>query len=111
MSSGGNLTFFISSIFGRRQWSRKSVQLQLNCADLCLDSDIRKGYDAGVCLQADKARVGIDARRIPSNRIGRAAPKPSRFLAVVGYCGGEIDRGDSERCSELDNCVRAARSH
>jgi len=76
------LTFFISSISGRRQWSRKSVQLQLNCAILCLDSDIRKGHVASVCLQADKARVGIDARRIPSNRIGRAAPEPSRYLAV-----------------------------
>ena len=35
-----------------------------------------------MCLQADKARVGIDTRRIPPDRIGRAAPEPSRYLAV-----------------------------
>ena len=49
---------------------------------LRLDSDIREGYVAGVCLQTDKARVGIDTRRIPPDRIDRAAPEPSRFLAV-----------------------------
>lgn len=35
-----------------------------------------------MCLQTDKARVGIDARWIPSDRIGRATPEPSRFLCV-----------------------------
>src|SRR5262252_5456677 len=54
----------------------------MNWVVLRLDSDIRKGHVASVCLQTDKARVGIDTRRIPPDRIGRAAPKPSRYLAV-----------------------------
>ena len=35
-----------------------------------------------MCLQTDKARVGIDTRRISADRIGRAALKPGRFLTV-----------------------------
>src|SRR5262249_22912305 len=49
---------------------------------LLFDSNICEGNITGVCLQADKARVGIDAWRVPSDRIGRAAPEPSRFLAI-----------------------------
>jgi hypothetical protein len=35
-----------------------------------------------VCLQTEKARVGIDTGWIPPDRIGRDASEPSRFLAV-----------------------------
>jgi hypothetical protein len=50
------------------------IEVFLNREVRRLESDIRKGYVAGVCLQTNKARVGIDARRIRSDRIGRAAP-------------------------------------
>jgi hypothetical protein len=55
------------------------VNTTLNWALLCRDSEIRESYVAGMCLQTDKAWVRINARRIPQDGIGGAAPEPSRF--------------------------------
>jgi hypothetical protein len=52
------------------------------CGALRLDSDIREGNVAGMCLQTDKARVGIDTRRNPPDRVGRTSSELSRILAV-----------------------------